>query len=131
MQLVDARRVAAKPAKPDKFTSGVWQQEILGEQIPNGMRAHRFTYPAGAHSHWHSHEGEQSIFVESGRGWVKLEGEEGFEVLPGELVYVPKDTKHWHGATPTQVFVHLAFTAMGETAWLGEVTNQEYEAGFS
>jgi quercetin dioxygenase-like cupin family protein len=130
MLVIDTNQVASAPAGEPRFTSGVWQEEILDYQIDKGMRVHRFSYPAGEHSHWHTHEGEQAIYVESGRGWIKMEGEEGVEVAPGDLVYVPKDKKHWHGATPTHVFVHMAYTASGGTKWQGGVTEETYKGEF-
>jgi quercetin dioxygenase-like cupin family protein len=129
--VVDTNHVDATPAGEGRFTTGVWQELILDYQLDKGMRVHRFSYPAGEHSHWHTHDGEQSILVQSGRGWIKLEGDEGVELKPGDLVYVPKDKKHWHGATPNQVLVHLAFTASGGTAWHDKVTPEAYGAEFS
>lgn len=131
MLVIGANQVGSSPAGEPRFTNGVWQEEILDYQIDKGMRVHRFSYPAREHSHWHIHEGEQAIYVESGRGWIKMEGEEGVEVAPGDLVYVPKDKKHWHGATPNHVFVHLAFTASGGTKWEGEVTEEAYQGEFA
>jgi quercetin dioxygenase-like cupin family protein len=122
--------VHPEPVAPDKFTEGVWQEVLLDHQTPDGMRAHRFSYPPGGHSHWHAHEGEQALMAVTGFGWVKMEGEQGVAVHPGDLVYVPKLKKHWHGAQPRTLFVHLAFTASGSTSWEGEVTGEEYEAEF-
>jgi hypothetical protein len=37
--------------------------------------------------------------------------------------------KHWHGASPDNVFVHLAITAKGGTHWDEPVTDTEFEQG--
>ena len=93
------------------------------------MRVHRFSYPAGAHSHWHVHLGEQGLFVVAGEGWIKFQGEERVKIGPGDLAYVPPRRPHWHGATAAGSFVHLAFTASGGTDWKGKVSKEQYEAG--
>lgn len=118
-----------RSVRPDtrKFTEGVWHEELLEAQTPGGMRAHRFFYPPGSHSHWHSHVGEQALYVVAGRGRIRKAGEGVFEVGPGDLVYVAPGEKHWHGAVPDQFLVHFAFTASGGTNWLDEVTDDEYE----
>ncbi len=36
---------------------------------------------------------------------------------------------HWHGATRTTAFTHLALTAGGTTTWLHEVSEDEYPTG--
>ena len=45
---------------------------------------------------------------------------------PGDVVKIPPDTVHWHGATPDQLFVHLALSETDEkgegTAWREHVS---------
>jgi len=86
----------------------------------------RFHYPPGGHTHWHIHTGEQVLYGESGRGWVRFEGRERVVIEPGAVVHVPVGLRHWHGARPDTALVHLAVTAGGGTEWFGEVTAEEY-----
>lgn len=130
MKLVAQRDNQASDAEDEKFTDGVWQEELLGAQTPGGMQASRLFYAPGGHSHWHSHTGEQALYIVSGRGRIKKSGEPGFEVGPGDLVYVAPGDKHWHGAVPDQFLVHFAFTASGTTDWFGEVSADDYAGDF-
>lgn len=130
MRLVPQRDNRSSQAEDSKFTAGVWREELLSPQTPGGMQTHRFTYAPGGHSHWHSHTGEQALYIVSGRGRIRKAGESGFEVGPGDLVYVAPGEEHWHGAVPDQVLVHFAFTASGSTDWLDLVTEDEYADGF-
>lgn len=120
-----------KPTRPSatKFTGGVWHEELLVAQQDEGTRAHRFSYDPGAHSHWHTHVGEQVLVGVSGTGLIKCRNGDPLEINPGELIYLPEGEEHWHGATPSSLFVHLAFTASGGTRWLEEVTPEEYASG--
>lgn len=127
---VSPQEVRPNRAEDKSFTEGVWQELILDRQIPEGMRVHRFSYPPGGHSHWHWHHGEQAMVVVTGNGLVVPDGEEGIAVGPGDVVYVPPRKKHWHGATPENLFAHLAFTANGGTEWVGKVSDDEYLSAF-
>jgi quercetin dioxygenase-like cupin family protein len=128
MRLVTQRENRTVEPERRKFTEGVWQEELLEAQTSGGMRAHRFFYAPGSHSHWQVHTGEQALYVVAGRGRVKKSGEKAFEVGPGDLVYVAPGERHWHGAVPDQFLVHFAFTASGSTDWLDEVAEDDYAA---
>lgn len=126
MKVVRAGDVEPRPGAEKKFTEGVWHEVILEAQRDGGMRFHRFTYGPGAHSHWHSHDGEQTLYGVAGVGSVTRRDGEPVEVRPGDLVYVAPGEEHWHGAAPHNLFVHFAVNASGGTEWLGEVTAEEY-----
>lgn len=116
MKLIRAEHVKPHPGAEGKFTPGVWHEEIVEAQTEKGLRMHRFSYEPGARSYWHEHEGEQAIVVLAGSGRVGKENEE-VELRPGDVVYIAPGEKHWHGASPDRLFVHLAFTASGGTKW--------------
>ena len=114
---------------PDnRVTAGVSRTALVpaedGEAL---MRVDRISYTPGAHTHWHIHTAEQILYGEDGRGWVKFKSRARIDVTPGAVVRVRVGVPHWHGATPTDSFVHLAVTAGGTTEWLGEVTPDDYE----
>jgi limonene-1,2-epoxide hydrolase len=90
------------------------------------VRVDRFHYPPGGHTHWHLHTGEQVLYGEAGRGWVRFEGRDRDRLDPGGVVRVPVGVRHWHGAVPDEALVHIAVTAGGDTEWLGEVSPEEY-----
>ena len=37
----------------------------------------------------------------AGRGWYQEEGKPAQEILPGTVIHIPANVKHWHGARPT------------------------------
>lgn len=129
MRFVDESDVTSVPADPGSFSAGVQVSAILPVITADGMRANRFVYPPGARSHWHTHDGEQALYVVAGRGVVQREGEDvGRLVLPGSWVHVEPGERHWHGAVHDDVLVHVAVTATGGTAWGDPVTEQDYDA---
>lgn len=57
-----------------------------------------------------------------GKGWYQAEGESARALFPGDVVVIPADVKHWHGAAKESWFSHLAVEVMGEETsneWLG------------
>jgi quercetin dioxygenase-like cupin family protein len=131
MRLIEQTDNRSVDSEEGKFTNGVWQEELLKAQVSSGMRVHRFFYAPGSHSHWHSHTGEQALYLVAGRARIRKAGEPAFEARPGDLVYVAPGEKHWHGAVEDQFLVHFAFTASGSTDWFERVSDAEYaeEAG--
>lgn len=109
-----------------KVTPGVFRTPLLTGASEDALRMDRFHYPPGGHTHWHIHTGEQVLYGESGRGWIRFEGRERVVIEPGTVVHVPTGLRHWHGSRPDTALVHVAVTAGGGTEWLGEVTAEEY-----
>ena len=65
----------------------------------------------------------------AGRGWYQEEGKEAQELHPGDVVNIPANVKHWHGAAKDSWFQHLAEEVPGEdtsTKWCEPVTDEAY-----
>ena len=74
---------------------------------------------------WHSHKVGQVLLVTGGEGWYQEEGKLAQLLKTGDVVNIPPNVKHWHGATKESWFVHLAMTP-GETEWLEPVLDKWY-----
>jgi len=71
-------------------------------------------FSAGARNKMHTHSSDQVLFVTAGKGIIAIETRE--EVIGvGDVVHIPAEEKHWHGATPNSSFSHIALTAKGST----------------
>mgnify|MGYP002299972791 CR=1 FL=1 len=100
------------------------------EQVPVGC----VTFAPGCRNHWHIHRaksgGGQMLVGVAGRGWYQEEGKPAREILPGTVIHIPANVKHWHGAAADRWFAHLAFEIPGEDVsneWLEPVTDTEYD----
>ena len=74
--------------------------------------------------------GRYAYFKGIGRGWYQEEGKPAVEILPGTVIHIPANVKHWHGAAADSWFAHLAFEVSGENTsneWLELVTDEEYD----
>lgn len=111
------------------FTGNSWLAQISKEQIPFA----NVTFEPGCRNNWHIHKatsgGGQMLVGVAGRGWYQEEGKPAVEILPGTVINIPANVKHWHGAAADSWFAHLAFSVPGEnteTLWLDPVTDEEY-----
>ncbi len=91
------------------------------------------TFEPGCRNNWHIHRategGGQMLVGVAGRGWYQEEGQPAVEILPGTVIHIPANVKHWHGAAPDSWFSHLAFELDGENTsneWLEPVTDDQY-----
>ncbi len=91
------------------------------------------TFESGCRNNWHIHKaisgGGQMLIGVAGRGWYQEEGKPAVEILPGTVIHIPANVKHWHGAAADSWFAHLAFDVPGENRsneWLEPVSDEEY-----
>lgn len=92
------------------------------------------TFEPGCRNNWHIHHastgGGQMLVGVAGRGWYQEEGKPAQEILPGTVIHIPANVKHWHGAAKDSWFSHLAFEVKGENTsneWLDPVSDEEYD----
>ena len=87
------------------------------------------TFEPGARTAWHTHPAGQTLIVTSGTGWVQESGGERRQIQPGDVVWIPPNVKHWHGATTTNRMSHIAITNMVDASnvdWLEQVSDVDY-----
>jgi quercetin dioxygenase-like cupin family protein len=130
MDIKRANARSTKAAPEDCFTGQVWQDPVIVGEAPSRMRATNVSFCPGARTAWHSHPVGQTLFCVTGIGRVQLEGEQVQELHPGDTAVIPPDTRHWHGAAPDRLFIHLAMSEVSDsgegTAWFEKVSDADY-----
>ncbi|MDE6562051.1 MAG: carboxymuconolactone decarboxylase family protein [Muribaculaceae bacterium] len=111
------------------FIGNSYLAPISTDQIPFS----NVTFEPGCRNNWHIHKAEkgggQMLVGVAGRGWYQEEGKPAVEILPGTVINIPANVKHWHGAAKDSWFAHLAFGVPGEeteNVWLEPVSDEEY-----
>ena len=87
------------------------------------------TFEPGARSAWHMHPLGQILIVTAGVGRVQAWGGPIQEIRAGDVVRIPPDVKHWHGASPTTAMTHIAIQeALNGKAveWMEKVSDEQY-----
>ena len=127
-----------EPTEKDRFQSTIFFP--IGEPNPYGqffvgqsylaplstaqMPLYNVTFEPGCRNNWHIHHakngGGQMLICVGGRGYYQEWGKAPQELHPGDIVNIPANVKHWHGAAPDAWFSHLALEVTGEetsTEW--------------
>lgn len=112
------------------FIGNSYLARVSSEQVPIA----NVTFEPRCRNNWHIHHatkgGGQMLIGVAGRGWYQEEGKSAQEILPGTVIHIPANVKHWHGAQADSWFAHLAFEVEGENTsneWLEPVTDKEYD----
>lgn len=135
----------------EKFTN----ENLFGKGQPNDMYAKYFTgnsflnpltepakcpvflanvtFEPGCRNHWHIHHakegGGQILICTAGEGWYQEVGKEAVSLVPGTVITIPPEVKHWHGAKADSWFSHISVEVPGEETsnqWCEPVTEEEY-----
>ena len=111
------------------FFSG---KTYLNQLVPRGGAVINMTFEPGCRSNWHiHHNGGQVLLVTGGAGWYQEEGKEPQPLRPGDIVRVPAEIKHWHGAAKDSWMSHLLVPIAvpgASNAFLEAVEDKEYDA---
>ena len=91
------------------------------------------TFEPGCRNNWHIHHavkgGGQILICIAGEGWYQEEGKEAVSLVPGSVITISANVKHWHGAKKNSWFSHIAVEVPGEATsneWCEAVTDEEY-----
>jgi 4-carboxymuconolactone decarboxylase len=115
----------------EHFTGSV-RVEMLFEAVdPSHASGGSVAFDAGARTAWHSHPGGQILVITAGTGRVQRWGGPIEEIKAGDVVRVPADQKHWHGASPHTSMAHLAITETRDgtsVKWMEKVSDEQFNA---
>ncbi len=86
-------------------------------------------FEAGCRNDWHSHPGGQLLLCTDGIGYYQEKGQKARRLTKGDVVEIPANVIHWHGASLDNSFSHIGIspsTQNGPVVWLDEVSDSEY-----
>lgn len=99
----------------------------------SGIGFANVTFEPRCRNNWHIHHatqgGGQVLICVEGEGWYQEEGKSAQSLKAGDIVVIPANVKHWHGAANCW-FSHIAVEIPGENAsneWCEPVTDEEYD----
>lgn len=117
-----------------------YQKYFIGKSYLNplteqncGIFMANVTFEPGCRNNWHIHKatkgGGQILICTAGEGWYQEEGKKAVSLVPGMVITIPANVKHWHGAKKYSWFAHIAVEVSGENTenvWLESVSDEEY-----
>lgn len=130
MRVYRAGQAPGKYGSDTSFTGDVWMEDCT----PDGakVRCLAVHFQPASRTHWHRHPEGQFLYVVYGKAIVQSEGEPAVVLGPGDVVHSGPSERHWHGAAPGGVMIHVAivpaFSNGAETEWGEALSSDEYEA---
>lgn len=117
-----------------------YQKYFIGKSYLNplteqncGIFMANVTFEPGCRNNWHIHKatkgGGQILICTAGEGWYQEEGKKAVSLVPGMVITIPANVKHWHGAKKYSWFAHIAVEVSvenTENVWLESVSYEEY-----
>ena len=120
--------------KNDAFAKYFIGQSYLNMLSTEQVVIGNVTFEPRCRNNWHIHRAEngggQILLVTAGRGWYCEWGKEPRALNAGDVVNIPANVKHWHGAAKDSCFQHLAIEVPaenGKTEWCEPVSDEEYD----
>ena len=112
---------------PTNFSGVAKVSSRFTSPIKGHYRGALVEFEAGARTAWHTHPKGQTLIIVSGKGLVQNEGGDIQQMLPGNVITIPPNTRHWHGAAPDSFMSHIAISTPdnGETVTWMELVSQE------
>ncbi len=111
------------------FTGNAFLYPFVGKDKNNDFSAGNVTFEEGARTVWHTHPKGQVLIVLEGNGFYQEKGKPAKPITKGDVINVPENTEHWHGASATSKMVHINITNFKDNeqvTWLQPVTGEEY-----
>ncbi|AEW01117.1 cupin [Niastella koreensis] len=116
-------------ASPEYFAGAAWVKTLVANDDTLTTIISNVVFEPGARNHWHTHPAGQILICTEGTGYYQEKGKPIQKLYVGDVVRIPPGVEHWHGASPTSRFTHIAInvnTEKGVVNWLKAVTDEEY-----
>ena len=130
MQNINSTNERGVRAPKDWFTGTVWlTMNILPDDGYNA-NAGTVTFEPKARTNWHSHTSGQILFVIEGIGYYQEKGKAIQTINKGDVVKIPKNVVHWHGASEHSEMRHIALITEYDkdtTDWFEPVSDEDYD----
>ena len=112
----------------DAFAQYFVGQSYLAPLSTNQIGIYNVTFEPKCRNNWHIHHadngGGQILICVAGQGYYQEWGKPIQKLNAGDIVNIPANVKHWHGATNDSWFSHLSIEVPGENTsneWLEPV----------
>ena len=116
-------------APAEYFTGTAWVKTLVANDDTLTTIISNVVFEPGARNNWHMHPAGQILICTEGAGYYQERGKPIQTLHAGDVVKILSGVEHWHGASPTTSFTHIAInvnTEKGVVNWLQPVTDEEY-----
>lgn len=114
----------------DWFSGNAFLQPLLPKDKNNDFVIGSVTFEPAARTHWHTHPKGQVLIVTAGEGIYQEKGKTEQIIRKGDVINIPENVEHWHGANDHNAMVHIAITNYKgdkNVTWLAPVSDDDYQ----
>ena len=111
------------------FSGNAFLTTLVTKDKNNEFSAGSVTFEPKARTNWHTHPKGQVLIVIEGYGFYQEKDKPAQAIKKGDVINIPENVEHWHGASATSNMVHIAITNYKDdvqVTWLQPVTDEEY-----
>ncbi|MBS1918002.1 MAG: cupin domain-containing protein [Bacteroidetes bacterium] len=116
-------------ASPDYFSGTTWVKSLVTANDGFNTIISNVVFEAGARNNWHTHPNGQILIVTDGVGYYQEKGKDILVIQKGDVIKIPADVIHWHGASHDSSLTHIVINPniqKGIVQWMDRVTDEEY-----
>ena len=120
-----------EPLPKEWFSGNAFITPLVAKDKNNNFSAGCVTFEPKARTNWHTHPKGQVLIIIDGNGFYQEKGKPAQHIKKGEVVIIPENVAHWHGASAASKMVHIAITNYKDeiqVTWLQPVTDAEYNS---
>ena len=113
------------------FVGNAFLSPLVAKDKNNEFSAGSVTFEPKARTNWHTHPKGQVLLVIEGEGYYQEKGRSAQTIKKGEVVNIPENVEHWHGASAKSKMTHIAITNYKDdvqVTWLNPVKDEEYNS---
>ena len=118
-------------APAEYFTGTAWVKTLVANEDTLTTIISNVVFEPGARNNWHTHPAGQILICTEGTGYYQEKGKPIQTLHAGDVVKILPGVEHWHVASPTRRFTHIAInvdTEKGVVNWLQPVMDAEYNS---
>jgi quercetin dioxygenase-like cupin family protein len=114
----------------DWFSGEAFLTPLIARDKNNEFSAGSVSFDAKARTNWHTHPKGQVLLVTEGQGYYQEKNKPAQIIKKGDVINIPENVEHWHGASENTNMTHIAITNYKDdlqVTWLQPVTDEEYQ----
>jgi len=115
MKIVTLSAVPSEAVNAPLFTGGEVSRQT--PFVPDDLTSLNFgvvSFGSGSRNKMHRHTSDQILIITDGTGMVATPDEER-TVTAGDIILIPANEDHWHGAPGSTPMTHITIQAKGST----------------
>lgn len=114
----------------ENFTGNAYVNTLVPKSGETTYAVGDVIFEPGCRNNWHIHKVRQILMVIDGKGWYQEKGKAAQPLKKGDVIVIPANVEHWHGATRSDRLEHVVITDFqGDecVVWLNPVTDEVYD----